>query len=92
VVLLFLNTNPLIALFFVIAAIVFITRSSKVDHKVMTSSSYNKSQNMIKLNNNTAETSLEEELIGDIQKHPDNIINTNSYHPVSCETHNASDI
>ena len=38
------------------------------------------------------QSSLEEELIGSIQKQPDNIINTNSYHPVSCESHNASDI
>ena len=36
--------------------------------------------------------SLEEELISVIQKQPDNIMNPNSYHPVSCETHNASSI
>jgi uncharacterized membrane protein len=36
------------------------------------------------------QTSLEEELIGSIQKQPDNIINTANYHPVSCETHDAS--
>lgn len=91
-ILLFLNTNPLIALFFGIAAIVFITRSKKVDHKVMTPSIHNKSINMMNLNNNMNNFSLEEELIGMIQKQPDNIINTNSYHPVSCETHNASNI
>jgi hypothetical protein len=91
-ILLFLNTNPLIALFFGIAALVFITRSKKVDHKVMTPSTYNKSINMMNLNNNMNNFSLEEELIGMIQKQPDNIINTNSYHPVSCETHNASNI
>ena len=94
VILLFLNTNPLIALFFGIAAIVFVMRSRNVDHKVMAPSTFNKSQNMINLNNanNMKQGSLEEELIGTIQKQPDNIINTNSYHPVSCETHNASDI
>jgi hypothetical protein len=101
VILLFLKSNPIIALFFGIAAIIFITRSNKVDHGVMAPSSVNKSLNMMKLNNNTninsntnimKQTSLEEELIGTIQKQPDNIINTNSYHPVSCETHNASDI
>jgi hypothetical protein len=91
-ILLFLNTNPLIALFFGIAALVFITRSKKVDHKVMTPSTHNKSINMMNLNNNMNNFSLEEELIGMIQKQPDNIINTNSYHPVSCETHNASNI
>ena len=101
VILLFLKSNPIIALFFGIAALIFVTRSNKVDHGVMAPSSVNKSLNMMKLNNNTninsntnimKQTSLEEELIGTIQKQPDNIINTNSYHPVSCETHNASDI
>ena len=91
VILLFLNTNPLIALFFGVAAIIFVMRSRNVDHKVMAPSTFNKSQNMINLNNaNTMkQTSLEEELIGSIQKQPDNIISTNTYHPVSCETHNA---
>ena len=108
VVLLFLKSNPIIALFFGIAAFIFVTRSNKVDHGVMAPSTHNKSLNMINLNTNTnantnvntntninnimKQTSLEEELIGTIQKQPDNIINTNSYHPVSCETHNASDI
>jgi len=113
VILLFLNTNPIIAVFFGIAALVFVTRSNEVDHGVMAPSTHNKSLAMINLNtdtdtdtdtNNTNnnnnnigniimnQTSLEEELIGSIQKQPDNIINTNSYHPVSCETHNASNI
>ena len=94
VILLFLNTNPLIALFFGIAAIIFVMRSRNVDHRAMAPSTFNKSQNMINLNNNAnmKQTSLEEELIGSIQKQPDNIISTNSYHPVSCETHSASDV
>jgi len=47
---------------------------------------------MINLNNanNMKQGSLEEELIGTIQKQPDNIINTTSYHPLSCETHSAT--
>ena len=110
VILLFLKTNPIIAIFFGIAALVFVTRSNEVDHGVMAPSTHNKSLAMINLNtdsntntntnsnsnvdNNNImnQTSLEEELIGSIQKQPDNIINTNSYHPVSCETHNASTI
>ena len=48
VILLFLNTNPLIALFFGIAGIIFIIRSSKVDHAVMAPSTSNKSSEMIK--------------------------------------------
>ena len=46
VILLFLNTNPLIALFFGIAAIIFVMRSRNVDHRVMAPSTFNKSQNM----------------------------------------------
>jgi hypothetical protein len=98
VILLFLKSNPLIAVFFGIAAVIFVTRSNKVDHGVMAPSTRNKSLAMINLNNNSAanniinQTSLEEELISSIQKQPDNIKNTNTYHPVSCETHNASDI
>jgi hypothetical protein len=98
VILLFLKSNPLIAVFFGIAALIFVTRSNKVDHGVMAPSTRNKSLAMINLNNNSAanniinQTSLEEELISSIQKQPDNIKNTNTYHPVSCETHNASDI
>jgi hypothetical protein len=58
----------------------------------MAPSSHNKSLNMVNLNNTMKAISLEEELISVIQKQPDNILNTNSYHPVSCETHNASSI
>ena len=103
VILLFLKSNPIIALFFGIAAFIFVSRSNSVDHGIMAPSTYNKSMAMINLNTTNTNTntntntimkqsSLEEELIGSIQKQPDNIINTNSYHPVSCESHNASDI
>jgi hypothetical protein len=106
VILLFLNSNPIIALFFGIAALVFVTRSNDVDNGAMAPSTYNNSLAMLNLNTNTNtntntninsignsimnQTSLEEELIGSIQKQPDNIINTANYHPVSCETHDAS--
>lgn len=94
VYLLYLNTNPLIALFFGVAAIVFVMRSHRVDHRVMAPSTLNKSQNMINLNKNNTmnHISLEEELVSVIQKQPDNIINTSTYHPITCETHNATDI
>jgi hypothetical protein len=107
VILLFLKSNPIIALFFGIAALVFVTRSNKVDYGVMSPSTYNNSLAMLNTNTNTNinnisnnignsignsimnQTSLEEELIGSIQKQPDNIINTANYNPVSCETHDA---
>ena len=52
VILLFLKTNPLIALFFGIAALIFVLRSNKVDHGVMAPSTHNKSLAMINLNSN----------------------------------------
>lgn len=81
VILLFLKSNPIIALFFGIAALIFVTRSNKVDHGVMAPSTLNKSVNMMNLNTNTntsmntntninnimKQTSLEEELVGIIQ-------------------------
>ena len=92
IILLFLNSNPLIALFFGIVAIVFLSRSKKVDHKVMAPSVANKSLKMENLNSNLRVRSLEEEVVGQIERHPDNIANPGSYNPVSCETHNASNI
>ena len=92
VILLFLHSNPLIALFFGIVSLIFLQRSKKVDHKVMAPSVVNKSKKMNNLNQHLKSTSLEEEIVGQIEKHPDNIANPESYHPVMCESHNASSI
>ena len=90
VVLLFLYTNPLIAIFFGVVALVFLQRSKKVDHEVMAPSVANKSQKMQNLNQHLKSTSLEEEIVGQIQKQPDNIINPETYNAVMCDSHNAS--
>lgn len=90
VVLLFLYSNPLIALFFGIVAIVFLNRSKKVDHHVMKPSTANRDNNIEKLNSKIREKTLEEELVGDIVKRPMNIAGPSDYHPVLCESHGAS--
>ena len=92
VILLFLNSNPVIGLFFGIVAMVFLGRSKQVDHQVMAPSVANKSLKMENLNTNLKVRSLEEEVVGQIERHPDNIANPGSYNPVTCETHNASNI
>jgi len=89
-ILLLLNTNPLIALFFAIVAIIFLQRSKKVDHVVMAPSTANKTSAMQNLNSHLSIKTLEEEMVGQIDRQPDNIISPNSYHPVMCDAHDAS--
>ena len=45
---------------------------------------------MNKLNNHLKEKTLEEEVVGQLVRNPDNIPSQDSYHPVLCDTHNAS--
>ena len=47
---------------------------------------------MENLNSNLRVRSLEEEVVGQIERHPDNIANPGTYNPVTCETHNASSV
>jgi len=89
-ILLLLNSNPLIALFFAIVALIFLQRSSKVDHRVMAPSNANKTAAMENLNHHLSTKTLEEEMVGQIDRQPDNIISQNSYHPVMCDSHDAS--
>ena len=51
-ILLLLNSNPLIALFFAIVSLIFLQRSKKVDHRVMAPSNANKTVAMENLNLN----------------------------------------
>jgi len=92
VILLLLNSNPLIAIFFAFVAVIFIQRASKVDHLIMAPSTSNKTSAMTNLNLHLSEKTLEEEMVGQIDRQPDNIINQNTYHPVLCESHNASSV
>lgn len=90
VILLLLNSNPLIALLFAIIALIFLQRSKKVDHGVMAPSNANKTAAMENLNTHLSIKTLEEEMVGQIDRHPDNIVSQNSYHPVMCDSHDAS--
>ena len=89
---LFLYSNPLLAIFFGIVALVLVNRSRKVDHSVMKPSQENKNAALTKLNSHLKVKSLEEELVGQVEKKPDNIPGPSSYHPVLCKTHNASQV
>ena len=90
VILLLLNSNPLIALLFAFIALIFLQRSKKVDHGVMAPSNANKTAAMENLNTHLSIKTLEEEMVGQIDRQPDNIISQNSYHPVMCNSHDAS--
>lgn len=90
VIVLLLNSNPLIALLFAIIALIFLQRSKKVDHGVMAPSNANKTAAMENLNTHLSIKTLEEEMVGQIDRHPDNIVSQNSYHPVMCDSHDAS--
>ena len=89
---LFLYSNPLLAIFFGIVALVLVNRSRKVDHNVMKPSQENKNAALTKLNSHLKVKSLEEEVVGQVEKKPDNIPGPSSYHPVLCKTHNASQV
>lgn len=91
-ILLFLNTNPLIAILFGISAVVFLQRSKKVDHRTMAQSDANRSYKMESLNTHLASVSLEEEIVKHIEARPENITSVENYNPVICDSHNASNI
>lgn len=91
-ILLLLNSNPLIAILFAFVAIIFLQRSKKTDHHVMAPSTNNKRVAMTNMNTHLTTTSLEEEMVGQIDRQPDNITSLSTYNPVMCDYHNASDI
>lgn len=91
-VVLYLYGNPLLAVFFLFVSFIFINRSNKVSHKVMKPSQQKKNTTMTQLNNHLTQKTLEEQIIGQIEKHPNNIPGPSSYHPVLCDSHNASKI
>lgn len=90
--LLYLYGNPLLAIFFLFVSFIFINRSSKLSHSVMKPSQQKKNTTMAKLNSHLNEKTLEEIMVGQIQKHPDNIPGPCNYNPVLCDSHNASKV
>tara|TARA_B100001175_G_C19194104_1_gene488176 strand:- start:201 stop:644 length:444 start_codon:yes stop_codon:yes gene_type:complete len=91
-VVLYLYGNPLLAAFFLFVSFIFINRSNKVSHKVMKPSQQKKDTTMTQLNNPLVQKTLEEQIVGQIQRHPNNIPGPSSYHPVLCDSHNATKI
>lgn len=93
VILLVLNKKYALAIIFAVASFVFINRSSKISHNLMKPSTQNKNKTLNNLNTHLTKTSLEEEIIGSINKKPDNIPGPSSYQPLLCSSyHSASDI
>jgi len=91
-VVLYLYGNPLLAAFFLFVSFIFINRSNKVSHKVMKPSQQKKDTTMTQLNNPLVQKTLEEQMVGQIERHPNNIPGPSSYHPVLCDSHNATKI
>ena len=91
-ILLYLYGNPLLALLFLITSVIFINRSNKVSHYTMKPSQENKNNKMQQLNIPFTKKTLEEEVVGQIVRNPDNIPGPETYHPVLCDSHNASKV
>ena len=91
VIVLYLYTNNILALVFLIGILVFINRSRTTDLTINKPSQQNKNNVLKNLNSHLTEKTLEEEIVGSIKK-LDNIPNTSNYHPVLCDSHDAENI
>ena len=87
---LYKNSCILLVILFAISAIVFIMRSRSMNPIIMQPSQSNKNEYMKTLNTENKKTTLEEEVVGQIQKNNDNLPSVDSYHPVLCNSHNAT--
>lgn len=91
VIVLYLYTNNILALIFLIGVLVFIYRSRKIDLNLNKPSQQNKNNALKNLNTHLTQKTLEEEIVGSIKK-IDNIPNSSNYHPILCDAHNALNI
>ena len=92
VILLFLYSNTFVAIFFAITSLVFVYRSRSVDHNIMKTNEVNKNRAMQDFHTNKKVKTLEEEIVGSMIKKPDNIPNPETYQPVLCSSHGASEL
>lgn len=90
--LLHLYSNPSVTFIFAISALVFIYRSRLVDHKIMKPNEVNKNKAMKKFNENNNKSTLEEEIVNNMVSKPDNIPSPETYQPVLCGVHGATEI
>lgn len=91
-IILFLYGSPLLAILFVGVACVFVSRTNNVSHDVMKPSQKKNDRNMAAMNTHLKTTSLEEELVGQVVRNPENIPGPSSFHPVLCDSYNASKV
>lgn len=91
VIVIYLYTNKILTLVFLIGVLVFLYRSQKVDLNFNKPSQENKNKVLKNLNTHLTEKTLEEEIVSSIKK-LDNIPNSANYHPVLCDSHNAENI
>ena len=91
-IILFLYCSPPIALLFVGVSCVFLYRCSKVSHTVIKPSQIKNDRKMVELNTHSTKITLEEEMVGQVERNPINIPGPTNYHPVLCDSHNASKV
>tara|TARA_B100000989_G_C19334736_1_gene382383 strand:- start:23 stop:472 length:450 start_codon:yes stop_codon:yes gene_type:complete len=91
-VLLHLYSAPVVTLLFVVTALVLVYRSRQVDHNIIKPSEVNKNRALNDFNANKNVSTLEEEMVDKMVKKPDNIPNPQTYHPVLCSSHGATEI
>tara|TARA_B100000902_G_scaffold49541_1_gene56384 strand:- start:87 stop:530 length:444 start_codon:yes stop_codon:yes gene_type:complete len=92
VLLLSIYSNPIVTILFAITSVVFVYRSRLVDHNVMKSNEVNKNRAMQDFNANKKVSTLEEEIVGSMVVKPDNIPNPETYQPVLCSSHGATEL
>tara|TARA_B110000977_G_C11084412_1_gene494104 strand:+ start:1777 stop:2220 length:444 start_codon:yes stop_codon:yes gene_type:complete len=91
-IVLYLYGNPLLAAFFLLVSFIFINRSYKVSNNVMKPSQEKKNNTMKQLNAPLNKKTLEEQMVGQIERPPNNIPGPSSYRPTLCDSHNAKKV
>ena len=91
-VVIYLYGNSILAIIFLIASLVFINRNYILSNNLVQDGEYKKKNKMNNLNKHLTNVTLEEEIVGQVEKKPDNTPSTSNYHPVLCDSHNASKI
>ena len=89
VVLIFLYSNPILAILFGIVVLVFINISKQTSPKMIKPTQKNKNKALKNLNQNLNQITLEEDIVKQMIQKPMNILGPEEYHPVTCDTHNA---
>ena len=88
-VLIYLYSNPILAILFGLVALVFINRSKETSPETIKPSQKNKNKVLKNLNQNLNEKTLEEDIVKQMVEKPMNILGSEQYHPVTCDNHNA---